>query len=124
MPKQYVFIPWLRRGMAKQIAEPDPLNDAAVNASRAGVKLNVNILADDVQRASVSQEVVLVGPGDIVGIDRSAIVKTDPAPGIRNFQPNYFPYIEFYEEDFPWRYTPGKAAADKRLRPWIALIVL
>ncbi|MGC3946460.1 MAG: hypothetical protein QM762_18380 [Chryseolinea sp.] len=124
MPKQYVFIPWLRRGMAKQIAEPDPLNDAAVNASRAGVKLNVNILADDVQRASVSQEVVLVGPGDIVGIDRSAIVKTDPAPGIRNFQPNYFPYIDFYEEDFPWRYTPGKAAGEKRLRPWIALIVL
>lgn len=124
MPKQYIFIPWLRRGLAKQIAEPDPLKESAAVAARAGAKLKVNILGDDVQKATVSQDVVLVGPGDIVGIDRSAIVKTDPAPNVRNFQPNYFPYIEFYEEDFPWRYTPAKAAGEKRLRPWIALIVL
>ena len=42
-----------------------------------------------------------------------------------NFEPNYLPYIEFYDEDFPWRYTP--AAPDlglHRLRPWLALIVL
>lgn len=124
MPTQYIFLPWLRRGLAKQITLPDPLINTGTDTSRAGVKLQVNILGDDVQKASVMQEVALTGPGDIMGIDRSAIVKTDPAPGIKNFQPNYFPYIEFYEEDFPWRYTPGKAAGDKRLRPWIALIVL
>lgn len=124
MSKQYIFLPWLRRGLASQIAEPDPLQGSPAIASRAGVKLNVGILADDVQKASVQQEVLLLGPGDIVGIDKSAIVKTDPAPGTKNFQPNFFPYIEFYEEDFPWRYTPGKAAGEKRLRPWLALIVL
>lgn len=124
MTNQYIFLPWLRRGLASQIAESDPLKDSPAAAARAGVKLKVGILADDVQQASVSQEVVLVGPGDVVGIDKSSIVKTDPAPGTKNFQPNYFPYIEFYEEDFPWRYTPGKAAGDKRLRPWLSLIVL
>ncbi|MEJ1240283.1 hypothetical protein WBG78_19230 [Chryseolinea sp. T2] len=124
MSKQYIFIPWLRRGLAKQITEPDPLVETPATAQRAGVKLNVSILGDDVQRATVQQELVLVGPGDIVGIDRAAIVKTDPAPGISNFQPNFFPYIEFYEEDFPWRYSPAKAAGERRLRPWIALIVL
>jgi hypothetical protein len=124
MSKQYIFLPWLRRGLASQIADPDPLKDSAVIASRAGLKLNVGILADDVQKSNVQQEVVLLGPGDIIGIDKSAIVKTDPAPGTKNFQPNFFSYIEFYEEDFLWRYTPGKAAGEKRLRPWLALIVL
>ena len=44
---------------------------------------------------------------------------------ITNFEPNYLAFIEFYDEDFPWRYTP--AAPDwrnSRLRPWIALVVL
>src|SRR6185295_16517747 len=31
--------------------------------------------------------------------------------------------IEFYEEDFPWRYTPARPAGDW-LRPWIMLVVL
>ena len=31
--------------------------------------------------------------------------------------------IEFYDEDFPWRYTPAAPDGGK-LRPWIALIVL
>ncbi|MEP7106534.1 MAG: hypothetical protein ABI760_01105 [Ferruginibacter sp.] len=124
MANQYIFLPWLRRGMAKQIAETDPLIDSPGTEGRAKVKLNVRILADDVEKSIVTQEVVLVGPGDITGIDRSAIVKTDPAPGLNNFEPNFFPYIEFYEEDFPWRYTPAKASGEKRLRPWISLIVL
>ncbi|MBK8565367.1 MAG: hypothetical protein IPN76_18980, partial [Saprospiraceae bacterium] len=34
------------------------------------------------------------------------------------------PYIEFYDEDFPWRYTPAKPGAHHRLRPWIMLVVL
>ena len=33
--------------------------------------------------------------------------------------------IEFYDEDFPWRYTPAAPSGDQlRLRPWIALVVL
>ena len=33
--------------------------------------------------------------------------------------------IEFYDEDFPFRYTPASPAnGSKHLRPWLALFVL
>ena len=73
----------------------------------------------------VHRDVALYGPGDIVGIDRARSSAAEPRHWITNFEPNYLPYVEFYDEDFPWRYTP--AAADvgaHRLRPWIALVVL
>ncbi len=65
----------------------------------------------------------LIGPGDITGIKRTAVVKTEPLDGVATFEPNYLPYIEFYEEDFPWRYSPVRAAGEK-LRPWLVLVVL
>ena len=65
----------------------------------------------------------LYRPGDIVGIDPRAIIKSDPHNWITNFEPNYLPHIDFYDEDFPWRYTPAKING-QRLRPWIALVVL
>ena len=53
------------------------------------------------------------------------VVRTEPRDGISNYEPNYLPYLEFYDEDFPWRYTPASAADDQRkLRPWVSLIVL
>lgn len=124
MANQYVFLPWLRRGLASQVKEADPLTGAAIAEKRSSVKVSVKILADDAEKAGAEQQVALLGPGDITGISTSAIVKTDPQAGAKNFEPNYFPYVEFYEEDFIWRYSPAKAAADKRLRPWLTLVVL
>ncbi len=69
---------------------------------------------------SVPNPVMIYGPGDIIGIQSKAIIKVDPHDRnlITNFEPNYFPYIEFYHEDFAWRYTPA-APQGNRLRPWI-----
>ena len=72
----------------------------------------------------VARDVALYGPGDIVGIDRRAIVRMEPRDWITNFEPNYLPYIEFYDEDFPWRYTPAAPDGAARLRPWLTLVVL
>ncbi len=117
----YSFLPWLRQGIANQI-------QAGPSNVRAKVKVKLEIAgtgidADDL--ATVERDVSLYGPGDIVGIDAKAIVRTEPRHWITNFEPNYLPFIEFYDEDFPWRYTP--AAADPglhRLTPWIALLIL
>ena len=65
----------------------------------------------------------MVSPGDIIGINGDMIVRTEPRNWITDYEPNYLPFVEFYDEDFAWRYTPAKAAGD-RLRPWIALLVL
>src|SRR5262249_43797458 len=73
---------------------------------------------------SVSHKVALYGPGDIIGIDRRAIVRTEPHDWITNFEPNFLAHIEFYDEDFPWRYTPAAPDGAGRLRPWLTLAVL
>ena len=64
-------------------------------------------------------------PATSSGSTPAAIVRTEPRDWITNFEPNYLPHVEFYDEDFPWRYTPAAPdSARGRLRPWIALVVL
>jgi hypothetical protein len=125
-PPTYSFLPWLRRGAANTIPQAD--GDPTVMV-RATMPLDVTLVGTKLD-GSPNQQVVhrdvnLYGPGDIVGIDSKAVVKTDPLNWITNFEPNYLPYIDFYDEDFPWRYTPAAAdMAKSRLRPWITLVVL
>jgi len=117
----YTFLPWLRQGIAGEISNPDDVNHPPVG-ERAAVTVQFKV-----NEQPVSKAVELIGPGDITGINPRAIVKTEPRNWITDFEPNYLPYIEFYEEDFPWRYTPAApvgALDQSRLRPWLALIVL
>ena len=120
----YTFLPWLRQGIANKIASAD--GDASVQV-RASIDVSLDLKgsggdAGDVT-SNVAKAVALYGPGDIIGIESRAIVKNEPHNWITNFEPNYLPYVEFYDEDFPWRYTPA-APVGARLRPWITLIVL
>ena len=107
----YSFLPWLRGGVANSITAAD--GDAAVKV-RAILPLDLTLTGTNLDGSANTQtihrDVNLYGPADIVGIDSRAVVKVDPRNWITNFEPNYLPYIEFYDEDFPWRYTP--AAAD------------
>jgi hypothetical protein len=123
----YSFLPWLRQGVANIITSAD--GDPAVKM-RASVHVALTLSGDPVGGGAeltqtIVQDIALYGSSDIVGIDSRAIVRTEPRPWITNFESNYLPLIEFYDEDFPWRYTP--AAPDNtglHLRPWIALVVL
>jgi hypothetical protein len=120
----YTFLPWLRQGIANKVQSAD--GDASVK-TRASITVNLSLKGEggesgDVVEA-VPKEVALYGPGDIVGIESSAIIRSEPLNWITNFEPNYLPFIEFYDEDFPYRYTPAVASGG-RLRPWITLIVL
>lgn len=122
----YSFLPWLRQGLANQITTAD--FDAGVKV-RPQVTVQLEARGDKIaggsDAAPVSRTVALFGPGDIVGIDRRAVVRVEPRDWITNFEPNYLTHIEFYDEDFPWRYTPAAPdLAKSRLRPWIALVVL
>jgi len=121
----YSFFPWLRQGLINSVLKGD--NDPMVHL-RASIKVDLKITPThpDGQpgtAAPVSQTVELYGPGDIVGIDSKAIIKTEPRNWITNFENNFLPYVDFYEEDFPWRYTPARDNVN-RLRPWITLVVL
>jgi hypothetical protein len=122
----YSFLPWLRTGVANNIAAPD--GDPSVKV-RATLPLDVTLTRTQLDGTPASQvvhrDINLYGPGDIIGIETRAIVKVDPRNWITNFEPNYLPYIEFYDEDFPWRYVPAAADGPRhRLKPWITLVVL
>jgi hypothetical protein len=129
---RYAFLPWARRGIAAKIEEAENFANFSApppdgwTLERPVVEVKVNITASKGSTTfpdSVTQEIVLVAPGDITSLNRDVIIKTEPRNWATNFLPNYFPYIEFYEEDLPWKYTPAKAANHK-LRPWMVLLVL
>jgi hypothetical protein len=121
----YSFFPWLRQGLGNQITADD--FNAAIQL-RAAIPVTLQLTGTGLGAnlaSPITHTIPLAGPGDIVGISSRAVVRTDPRNWITNFEPNYIPFIEFYDEDFPWRYTPAKPnTATHRLRPWIALVVL
>jgi hypothetical protein len=120
---KYQFQSWARKGISAHINEQDTLgNPAAVlpAGERASVPIGVSINATPQE---TPKNFALIGPGDIIGIHRDMVVRTEPRNWITNVEPNYLAFIEFYDEDFPWRYTPAKPQ-DERLRPWIFLLVL
>ncbi len=127
---KYSFLPWLRQGLSQNITLDDqttmagPLkskSEATVRYRVEGVPVGQNQYVT--VRDGLEQIVQMVGPGEIVGIQQRAIVKEEPRAGITDFEPNFLSYIEFYEEDFPFRYSPARADGG-RLRPWIILVVL
>jgi len=118
----YAFLPWLRQGMATAITAPP------ATGVRASIHVEVDITGTPPNGGapltqSAAQDIALYGPGDILGIDATAVIRTEPRAGVSNFESNYLAAIDFYDEDYPWRYTPAPAAG-LQLSPWIALIVL
>jgi hypothetical protein len=112
------FLPWVRQGAAAAINVADTLG----SNMRGAVDLKATLAINNVPGNAVT--VRLRGPADVVGIDPHEIVRMDPKPNTTDFEPNYFPGIEFDRPDFPWLFTPAMAGADAKLRPWLCLVVV
>jgi hypothetical protein len=119
------FLPWLRTGLASHIT--DLARNGVAPGDSATVSVRVQLRAsgtqDDVNETVPSPDIRLRGPGEVVGIDPTLIVRHDPEPGTNDAESTYLVLIEFSAADLPWRYTPA-AASGNRLQPWIALVVL
>jgi hypothetical protein len=113
-----VFFPWVRRGAAAAI----PIVDTLAAGQRGAADLSTTLSINGAPGAPFP--IRLRGPADVVGIDPHEIVRMDPRPGSADFEPNYFPAIEFDRPDFPWLFTPARADASGRLRPWLCLVVV
>ncbi|KOV28042.1 hypothetical protein ADK60_19150 [Streptomyces sp. XY431] len=115
----------MRGGIATRIAA-----DPSGPVTRAEIPVRLHLTGEAVAGGPppeqfVDQKVQLYGPGDIVGIDPRVVSRTEPRAWVTNAEPNYLAHIEFYDEDFPWQYSPLAPEADTgRLRPWLALVVL
>lgn len=120
----YSFLSWARQGLGIH------LRDAAAGEQRGKVNVKLTLRGNKIDGSADATEVIerpvqLYGPGDVIGIDPRSIVRTEPRHWITNFEANYLAFVEFYDEDFAWRYTPAAPSADgTRLVPWLTLAVL
>jgi hypothetical protein len=116
---RYSFLPWLRRGIANQLQSP------ATTASRAKLAVTLTVASEVAGATLPPKDVQLIGPGDIIGCSPQPVIRTEPRHWVADFEPNYLAFIEFYDEDLAWRYTPaGPDTAAHRLTPWITLVLL
>jgi hypothetical protein len=125
---KYSFLPFVRLGLGNQITEQDSLGNhphgSVVERPEIGVSFRVKASdGESSKEEEVSRIVKIEGPGDVLGIQSNQIIRVHPAKGVDDFETTNLVYVEFYEEDFPWRFTPAKPSGNN-LRPWLALLVL
>ena len=62
----------------------------------------------------VQHDVQLYGPGDVVGVDPRAVVRTDPRSWITNFDPNYLVSDRVLRRGLPLALQPRRARPGHR----------
>lgn len=124
MANVYIF-PYLRKGISCSITSSgtNKKNRADVPIT-LGVQMN-NVSTNENKTHELEGQIIqLMGPADVKSISSRAINMISPPENseVRLFK-DYMPFIEFYEEDLPWRYTPVKTD-DADFHPWMALIAV
>ena len=124
----YSFLPWLRQGLANKITDQDERPeraDARVGARRSSRLTGEPVTGTTALTADVDRDVRPVRAGRH---RRHRPARDRPHRAARldhQLRAELPAAVEFYDEDFPWRYTPAAPdGARLRLRPWIALVVL
>lgn len=117
-PADMILLPWVRRGGSTALAQPDTNGADQPGIASATVTLEVN------GAVPVPMDVALMGPGHVTAVSAAQVIRTDPTPGSVVFEPNYVALVEFDEPSLPWLFTPARAAAQGRLRPWLCLVVV
>ena len=122
MSKAFI-LPYLRKGLAKEISSQSEGLRASfeVKAELVGTVVGSEEDADEVFIKTEKQQFQLVGPVDVRMVEPAAISEIVPADKSEGYSNGFMPFIEFYEEDFPWRYTPVKVTNGK-LNPWLLLL--
>lgn len=124
MAKIYV-LPYYRKGLPNSITSSGQLKrHRATLKVNLGVELNKKFDDTRVEKLLDGQEIQLMGPADVKSVQKNAISRISPPEGAKTrLFKDYLPYVEFFEEDLPWRYTPV-ATTDADFRPWMTLIAV
>jgi hypothetical protein len=118
----YTFFPWLRRGVANLIQAGA---EASASSIRATLTATLTVASEARQADTPPLTLKLIGPADITGIESRQVIRTEPRDGVSDFEPNYLAAIDFYDEDFPWRFSPtAPDNSTHRLCPWLVLVLL
>lgn len=119
------FLSYLRKGLGQYIDK----NSQPSNNSRATINLKVIMEGKPVGDSNQSPEeferqLSLVGPADVKQVNPGIISQIyPPAINTERFNSNFMPYMEFFEADFPWRYTPLPAKG-VNCTPWLVLVAV
>jgi hypothetical protein len=114
----YRFLPWARRGLSAALPdEPTPTPNVP---SRAAVAVKVDVAGAGTAETSV----LLHGPGDVIGLDPSQVVRTSPRPYATDTEPNYLVAVDLDAPELPWLFTPRGIPVGGHLPPWLVLIVV
>ena len=124
MANIYIY-PYLRKGISCNIN-----SSGTSNQRRADIKVKLGLELNDTTTDNSNiqeidgQTIQLMGPADVKSISTRAINMVSPPENteVKLFK-EYMPFIEFFEEDLPWRYTPVQTD-DKDFHPWFALIAV
>ena len=124
MAKIYV-LPYYRKGLSNSITSSGQLKQhRATLKVNLGVELDKKVDNTRVEKLLDGQEIQLMGPADVKWVQKKAISRISPPEGAKTrLFKEYLPYVEFFEEDLPWRYTPV-ATTDADFRPWMTLIAV
>lgn len=124
MAKIYV-LPYYRKGLSNSITSSGQLKQhRATLKVNLGVELDKKVDHTRVEKLLDGQEIQLMGPADVKWVQKKAISRISPPEGAKTrLFKEYLPYVEFFEEDLPWRYTPV-ATTDADFRPWMTLIAV
>jgi hypothetical protein len=114
----YRFLAWSRQGLAAAI----PASGAVGGNGAIRLPVTITVRKGQSDTEDVTRTLRLYGPGDVVGLDAGQIIRREPRPGTADFEPNYFPLVEFDTPELPWLLTPEPSG--ERIRPWLALIVV
>jgi hypothetical protein len=112
----YSYYPFVRTGLSTGVTGQDatpPVAPPFVALSVSGVVAG---------SSSTPVQLRLAGPGEVRGLDRRTVIRTDPADGSLGVPPNLFAAVELQPPDLPWMFTP-LAPNGQRLRPWLCLVV-
>lgn len=120
----YLFYPSARQGLGASIRE----NNSSID-KRVSFEVQIALQDQPANFPAITKQLSLLGPGDILGFNiDQAIVRLEPPSSTDSFEANYFPFVEFLDPDFPWRYTTagaqGETGEHKGLLPWLTLLVL
>ena len=122
MENKVYLLRYLRKGLINNVCKEKEIVD---NSSRAHINVDLKFQVRNVNTGNLEnkeysgQEIELLGPADVKGISSKSICRVSPAEtGDVRLNAAYKPYMEFYEEDLPWRYTPF-ASESPNFFPWM-----
>lgn len=107
------FLPFVREG----------LMPTATAVQRTQTRVALQLEAAGHAPREVARTLSLLGPGDVIAIEPSQVLRVSPAGTTRDAEPDFFPAIEFDAPDLPWAYTP-LVPVGTRVLPWIVLVVV